>query len=132
MYVNAVAVLAAGVLSMVLGFFWYAPAVFGRLWMKESGLTEKDIKSGPGTGYLLSFAVSLIMAVAMSILANYGGTRTVLGGLKLGALVGLGIVATSFAANYIFSKKSLKLYLVDAGYFVTHAMITGVIVSVIR
>jgi len=132
MYVNAVAVFAAGVLSMVLGLIWYLPTVFGKVWMKESGLTEKDIESGPGVGYLLTFAGSLLMAIAMSILANYGGTRTVLGGLKLGALVGLGIVATSFAANYIFSKKSLKLYLVDAGYFVTHAVITGVIVSVVR
>jgi len=27
---------------MVLGLIWYLPTVFGKVWMKESGLTEKE------------------------------------------------------------------------------------------
>lgn len=132
MYVNIVAVIAVAVISLVLGFIWYHPAIFGTIWMKEAGLQLSDLKQGPGKGYILTFFASILMAVAMSLLANYGGTRTIFGGIKLGGLVGLGIVATAFVANYVFSQKTLKLFLIDTGYFVINMVIAGIIVSVIR
>ena len=42
-------------------------------------------------------------------------------GLHLAAMIGFGIglgfIATSIGVNYLFARKSLKLFLIDAGYW---------------
>lgn len=37
------AIIAATLVTFVLGFLWYGPFL-GKLWMKEVGLTENDAK----------------------------------------------------------------------------------------
>ena len=51
---------AAAVIPLVMGFIWYNPRMFGTAWLKATGLTEEDAKSGNmalifGVSYLLSF-----------------------------------------------------------------------------
>jgi hypothetical protein len=43
--VNYVAVLFAVVASMVVGFAWYSPVLFGKQWMKLMGLTKENMES---------------------------------------------------------------------------------------
>ncbi len=40
--VNYLAVLVAAIVGMVVGFIWYSPKVFGKMWMKLSGVNPKD------------------------------------------------------------------------------------------
>ena len=35
----------------------------------------------------------------------------------IGFGIGLGFIATSIGVNYLFARKSLKLFLIDAGYW---------------
>jgi len=39
--INWLSILAAAVSSLVIEFLWYAP-LFGKFWMKESGMTEEN------------------------------------------------------------------------------------------
>lgn len=41
MNINFLALLAAAASSMVVGFIWYNPKVFGNIWMRESGPRKK-------------------------------------------------------------------------------------------
>jgi hypothetical protein len=50
----------------VLGFIWYHPKVFGTLWMRVSGVTEEQTKTGNmalifGLALLFSFMLALVM-----------------------------------------------------------------------
>ena len=44
---NWLAILAAAVLHVLVGMFWYSPQLgFGKQWMKLVRLTKKDVKEG--------------------------------------------------------------------------------------
>lgn len=43
---NFIAIFAASLIPMVMGFIWYHPKVLGTVWMKASGLTEEKTKEG--------------------------------------------------------------------------------------
>jgi len=127
--VDIISVVLVAVSSMVIGFVWYSNALFAKMWQKEVGLKDSDIKGGPGIGYLLTTLTSLVMGTVMSLMVGYAQVNTLMGGLKLGALIWVGFTGTAMAANYIFAKKSLKLFLIDSGYFLVSYLAAGAIVA---
>lgn len=131
MQVNIIAVIVIGVVSMLLGFVWYGP-LFANAWMEGVGLTKDDVKTGPGVGYLITFIAAMLMAATTSQLVHMLNVSNWVDGLALGALLGVGYVATTFATNYIFAMKSLKLYMIDAGYQVLLITLAGMIATLIR
>ena len=38
---NFLAILVAALISVLIGFVWYNSKIFGTVWMKEAGLTQK-------------------------------------------------------------------------------------------
>lgn len=79
---NFAVVFLTALIPLVVGFIWYSPKVFGTAWMKSTGLSEEQLKSGNmikilSLTYLLSvFIATILMAVTIhqthvfSILAN--------------------------------------------------------------
>lgn len=112
---NIFAALATGVFSLVLGFIWYGP-LFSKPWSEEVGISRKDMEKGPGIGYLLAFVSSTFMGAVTSYLVIRFGVTDLMQGLLIGVLFALGYVATTFATNYIFARKTIRLYSIDAGY----------------
>lgn len=131
MDINFVAVIVSGVLNMVVGFFWYGP-VLGKAWMKEVGLTEKDVANGPGAGYLYTFLAALFSAAVTSLLVHRLGITNVADGALLGGLLGTGYVGTTFLSNYVFAQKSVRLYFIDAGYQILVIILAAVVATLIR
>lgn len=74
--INYVAVLVAALIFMAVGFVWYALPVFGKSWMKETGLKEADLKAGPGTGYVLAMLGGLFQAYVLAHFVDYVYART--------------------------------------------------------
>ena len=63
MKTNYLAMLAAAVVPMIIGFLWYGPILFQNIWMKEANVTEEKMKSGNmalifGLSFLCSFIVA--------------------------------------------------------------------------
>jgi hypothetical protein len=131
MQINLIAALVTGVASLVLGFIWYGP-LFAKAWLGAVGLSEEQLKGSPGPGYLLAFLSSTLLGAVTSYLVNALGLTDVTGGAGLGALLALGYVVTTFATNYIFAMRSLRLFLIDAGYQSILVIIAGVIAVLIR
>jgi hypothetical protein len=131
MQINFIAALLVGVASMAMGFVWYGP-LFAKMWMKEIGMSEETMKGGPGVGYLIAFLSSTLMGAVTSVLSYKLGLTNVMDGLMIGVLVGVGYVATTFATNYIFGKKSLRLYFIDAGYQTLLVIVAFVIATLVR
>ena len=127
--INYLAVLVAGLLSMVIGFGWYSLSVFGKTWMKETKLTMKDIGKGPGPGYALVTVGSLLQAYVLAHFVDFTNSTTALEGAQTGTWLWVGFVATAYAATYVFSQKSLKLWMIDAGYFLVVLMAQGALLA---
>ena len=127
---NYLAVAAAIVLNMVLGALWYGPA-FGKAWMAVNNLTEEMIKEqGSATkGYVVAVVVSAIIAFVIALLAEAVGVENAGEGAILGAVAGVGLVATTFGVSYVFESRTVKHWLINAGYPVVSITLIGTLVG---
>lgn len=64
---NFLAIGAAALIPMVVGFIWYHPKVLGNAWMKACGLDEEKIK---GANMPVVFGVSLLLAFMLAIITQ--------------------------------------------------------------
>ena len=128
---NYLAVAAAIVLNMALGALWYGP-VFGKAWMGVNNLTEEMIKERGGAtkGYIVAVVVSAIIALVIALLAEAVGVENAGEGAVLGAAAGVGLVATTFGVSYVFESRTVKHWLINAGYPVVSITLIGTLVGV--
>ena len=125
---NIWAVLVAAVSAFVLGSLWYSPMLFGKPWQREAGVSEEQIKNANmGLIFGLAFVLSL---VASLVFALFLGPRPPVSlGLGAGFAAGLCWVGASFGINYLFERRSLKLFLINAGYHTVQFTIIGLVLA---
>lgn len=131
--INYLAVLVGALASMVLGFVWYSPQVFGKRWMKLTGLSQEELrKESMMRIYIFSFVAALVMAWMLARFIHYAAAFSLISGIKTGVWAWLGFVAPTSLVNYMFQKKPLELYLVDVGYHLVALMAMGAIIAAWR
>jgi len=128
--VNWIAVVVAAVACFVLGGLWYSPVLFGKAWQHETGLTDEKLKSG---NMVMIFGVSLVLSLlAAWNFANFLGPRpSVAFGAGVGFSAGLLWVAGSFGINYLFERKSFKLFAINGGFHTLQFAIIGLVLSLL-
>ena len=126
MQINWLAVVAAAVSAFVLGGLWYGP-LFKHAWCREAGVDANAAPKHPAKVFATAFVASLVAAAAFAWLL--GPAPDLLLAVHNGLLVGLAIVAMSFAINYSFAQRSLKLWLIDGGYHVLQFTLYGLILG---
>ncbi len=124
---NWFAILAATAAGFMLGGIWYGP-LFGKAWMNALGKTEADIQPSP-TPFVISFITALIAAIVLSALIHNLGFTSVLDGVVLGLLVGVGFIATAMGSDSAFCGWGLPLFLIQSGYRISYSVIMGVILT---
>ncbi len=128
--VNYVAVVIAAVAAMILGFVWYGKMLFGKSWMKLTGMAEADAKRGNMTAlYGSMFVGALVEAYVLSHFIHYAGAYTLVNGVKTGIWAWLGFVGPVMMGNYMFSKRPMKLFYIDGGYALVNLMVMGAILA---
>jgi len=128
--VNYWAVIVAAVAQMIVGFIWYAPALFGDIWMKLSGLSQADMKDANMPRIFgLSFVGSLVMAYVLAHFAYYAGAKDVNTGLQLGFWVWLGFVVTVMLSDVLYNRKPFKLYVLNISYHLVSLLVMGAILA---
>ena len=156
MEINFLALFIAALSTLVVGFVWYNPKVFGTIWMKESGMTEEKMQ---GRNMLLVFGVSLVYAFFISLvlqmltvhqtgalgmvggdpsiakpsyvafMADYGmAFRTFKHGALHGFLTGIFFALPIVGTNALFEKRSFKYTFVTGGFWIVCFMIMGGII----
>jgi hypothetical protein len=128
--VNWLAVVAAAVSAFAIGGLWYS-ALFAKLWMAESGMTpEKAGQGNPAKIFGLSFVLTLVASYTFAVFLGPQATASF--GAMAGFVAGAAWVATSFGTNYLFEHKSLRLWLVNAGYHTVQFTVMGAILGAWR
>ncbi|MTE27176.1 MULTISPECIES: DUF1761 domain-containing protein [Winogradskyella] len=152
---NFLAILVAAVVPMVLGFLWYNPAIFGKAWMRESGMTEEKMKSGNmGVIFGVSFLLAILLAFFLPTVTNHqmgafslvqgelgelpsyeafmsdykDEFRTFKHGAFHGALLGIFFVLPIMGTNGLFERKSWKHIFINVGYWTLTLAVMGAIV----
>ena len=126
--INWLAALAAALSSFAVGGLWYSPALFGRAWQREAGVTDEQLKLGnPAKIYGGAFLLSVIAAL---VFALFLGPQPDLGfATSAGFAAGLCWVAASFGINYLFERRSLTLFLVNGGYHTLQFTVFGLVLG---
>ena len=129
---NYLAVLTATISTFLLGGLWYSPALFSKAWMREMGLTadaEKKLKTAGGFGRIMGIAFVLELIMAFNLAVFIGPRASLAFGTFAGAAAGFGWVALSFGVTYLFERKSLQLFLINAGYHGVAFTLMGAIIG---
>jgi Protein of unknown function (DUF1761) len=128
-------VLVSAAAVFALGAIWYSPLLFGKAWLKAHGHTEEKIaamRATVGRSYAVTFGCYLLVAAAASVLLQRIGVVSGLTGIKLGALLGIGIAAPLGLTANVFSDKPLAAWAIDAGYQAAFLMLMGAILAAWR
>jgi hypothetical protein len=126
--VNYLAIAAAAIASFVVGGLWYSPALFGKTWQREVGLSDEQLARG---NMVRIFGIALVLSlIAAFVFALFLGPRPSMPlGLGAGFSAGLCWVASSFGINYLFARRSLKLFLIDGGYHTLQFTLIGMVLA---
>ncbi len=131
---NYVAVLVAGIISMIIGGFWYSPAGFGKTWVKLSGMTNKQLshakKKGMAWSYVFAFVAALLTNWVFAQVLTLSGATSVSIGMLVGFSLWLGFIATTLLSSLLWEQKPLRLYLINAGHYLLVFLINGALLSV--
>lgn len=125
-FLNPWAILLAAVSAFVLGGLWYGP-LFKNTWCKAAGVDPDKPTGHPARVFGVAFAFSLIAAAAFAWFL--GPEPPIAFSVGMGALVGLGWVATSFGINYQFAGRPLVLLAIDGGYHTLQFTLYGLILG---
>lgn len=131
--INWLAVLAAVVVNMVVGFVWYSPALFAKPWAKYTG--RKMDEMGEGTrGYIVTTLGAALQALILvhfiAFVAYYFPEKSsVEVGLTTAAWAWVAFVAIPMGVNTIFEGRRKKLWAINSGYFLVVLLINGIILA---
>jgi len=132
--INFLAVLVSALASFAIGALWYSPVLFGKAWQKELGFTDEDLQ---GSNMAMIFGTTLvmilIMAFGMGMLLHGHYPKELITakvGIFHGLYIGLAFVATSTAINYLYQRKSIKLWAIDSFYQITYLVLQGAILGI--
>jgi hypothetical protein len=127
--INYWIVLVGVVISMVLGFVWYSPGVFGKMWMEALG--KKEMKADNSV-FLLMAVAAAVLTYIMIHFAAYAGVVDAASGLATGFWLWLGFVATVGIGKTVFGDKSLKGWMIDNGYTLVQLLLIGLVIGMWR
>lgn len=158
MQINFAALFIAAIVTLVTGFIWYSPKVFGTIWMKENNLTQEELRKGNmlkifGLTYIFSLMITMTLmsltihqsgAIGMvggpplmdiakpsfaAFMADYGmAYRTFKHGALHGFMSGLFFAFPLIGINGLFERKSWKYIFIHSGYWILTLTLMGGII----
>jgi len=158
MQINYFTFLVAAIVTLVVGFVWYHPKVFGTIWMKENNFTQEELRKGNmlkifGFTYLFSVMIAMTLASLTihqsgalgmvggpllvesakpsfhAFMADYGTAyRTFKHGALHGFMSGLFFAFPVIGINGLFERKSWKYIFVHAGFWMLTLALMGGII----
>jgi Protein of unknown function (DUF1761) len=127
---NLLAIFVAAAAGFLVGGVWYGP-LFGKAWMAENGFTEEQLKNANMLKiYGLTFAFSVLSAVFLGHLLAFFDTSA-RATMMISTGIALGYIVPAIGTNYLFSRKSGKLFAIDAGYWVVFYAAMGAVFVVL-
>ena len=110
-------VLGAGAFFAV-GALWYT-VLFGKAWQRATRLSDEQLKTGAnmplifGTCFLLELLVATMLGhqFAMTGPSDRGKMMIAIG-------YGVALMAPAIGITYLYMRKPLKLFAIDAGHFI--------------
>lgn len=136
--INYIAVIIAGLLSMVLGGIWYGP-LFGTMWVRGMGWDPNDkkqmekMKASAGPAYAQQLVGALLMAFVFAhVLWAFRVAAPMppfAAGIQGAFWMWLGFVLPVKYGDKLWGGKAFKYVAVDLGYYLVLLIAMGLVLS---
>jgi hypothetical protein len=118
-------VIVAGLSGFAVGGLWYGP-LFLKPWLAAEGRTKEQMGGGhPAMVFGLAFLCNFFSAFILDHVFGTYGNPPIGASLLVAFGVALGFVVPAYGVNYLFAGRKLKLFLIDAGYWIVTYLVMG-------
>lgn len=125
------AVLLGGLAMWLLGAGWFT--VFAKPWIAGTRLTDAEVAymtAHPSpVPYVVTLICDVIMAAALLWVMRRTGEVSISGGVKVGAVLGVGVAAAALLTELVFEARPMPFVLVAVLYPVVAMVLMGVVVA---
>lgn len=125
---NPLAIALAALSTFVIGGLWYS-LLFAKQWQRLAGVTDEQLRSGAPRIFIGALLLSIVMAVSLAAFIGSAGLGF---GLFAGLASGLTFVAAAFGINYLFERRSIGLFAINASYNVIAFTVMGLILGTMQ
>jgi Protein of unknown function (DUF1761) len=123
--INLLAALVAAIAGFALGAIWYSPIGFLHAWMRTAQI-EKPPTPTPQM-FVLLFVLQLVAASGFALLLGPAPEMAV--AFRQALIVGVCLVAASFAVNDQFENRPWRHFLINSGYHVVRFLVFALILG---
>jgi uncharacterized protein DUF1761 len=127
---NIVGVLAATIASFVIGAIWFAPQVFGKIWMTALGKSEEQLKANRNRAVVVGFIANLITAYLLGIFIKSLGSANWADGVEVAFLAWLAFPAMSILTGFVFEGRKSQLFGIDLAHMLVIFLVMGAILGI--
>ena len=124
-------ILASGVASVLIGWVWYHPRVFGSAWMRLSHITPEMAEHGRKMMplyALLGLCASMLIAYVMNYVGIAFQIYDWVGAVfDLALWSWLGFVVPTMLSQVLWEQKPFKLYCINAFYWLVSFVVMALI-----
>jgi len=123
--INYLAVLLAAMAFFTVGAVWYT-VLFGKAWQRALRLSDAQLRGGASMAliYGLAFLCELVVAWILGhMFARTAPSPRAMMMIAIG--FGLGVMTPAIGISYLFQRRPLKLFLIDAGHFIVGSAAMG-------
>ena len=129
-----IGIAVAAAAGFVIGGLWYGP-LFGKTWMAARGVTPQSAKDGMNMPLIFGIAFLLNLWMAFMLVHLFGTYDTEVSPhhkLVIAGIAVLGFVIPAMGVNFLFSRLSLRLFAIDAGYWLVNFLAMGWILGLLH
>ena len=121
------------VAAFILGSLWYT-VLFGKIWQAETGITDEQAQDGMARTHGLAFLMMIVISYSINMIIGFHTLeeQTFSHGALHGCLAAAFYCVPAVAINYLYQKKSLKLWLIDAGYVLAFCTLSGGVMAALK
>ncbi|MEO8263509.1 MAG: DUF1761 domain-containing protein, partial [Pseudolysinimonas sp.] len=131
--INWLAVLLATVSSMVVGAIWYAKPVFGKRWMRLSGITDADTQKGAAVALIVTFVVSFftaaVLAGSAAIAQHFYEGNFLLNAVLTAVILWIGFTASRMVTHDLFDRRPSSLTVLNLAHELVTVVVMGLIIG---
>ena len=120
----------AAVAHWLLGAGWFS--LFKNQWLVGIGKTPEQLAASGMPGWMphvVTLVANLVMAYVLGWLIVATGPQNAMRGMQVAVIVWAGLVASSFATEYVFEAKSLEIFAINTGYPLVGLLIMGAVLG---
>jgi len=128
--ISLLGIIIGTIFNMALGMLWYSKFLFGRVWVKETGISMENTgmqKGKMARSYGLTTMAAIITAYVLGFLICNLNIMNVIDAAFIGTMLWIGTSLATVVKNWAFENKSLNLGIINHGY----DLVVYVVVSII-